>query len=59
MTFLCVYTSNIMKGICNLCYSSGEELAMTEVERTVNNPFGIALIPICEKCKKRRQIIAP
>ena len=47
-----------MRGMCDLCYSSGEELALTEVEGTVNSPLGSVLIPICKKCKKEQQTIA-
>ena len=41
-----------MRGMCNLCYSSGEELVLTEIAGTVNNPLGSVMIPVCEECRK-------
>ena len=40
-----------MKGMCHLCHSSGVELVLTEVESTVENPVGVVLVPVCDKCR--------
>ena len=42
---------NTMNGMCDIYYSSGVKIALTEVKGIVNNPFGVVTISLCEKCR--------
>lgn len=45
-----------MIAICERCYSLTEGLALIEVKGTINNPMGISLVLLCEKCRREELV---
>ncbi len=39
--------------MCDRCYALEEGVVLTEVEGTVNNPMGISLVLLCDKCREQ------
>ena len=45
-------SSQMKIGMCDIYYTSGVEIILTEVKGTIQNPLGTVMLPLCEKCRE-------